>query len=104
MADINLLPVDITKENKSSNLADTLKRITVFASILFFIIVAGGLGLVIFFTKQEQDLSVKENSLRQSISALESSEQQLFLIKDRIDKIMPILPLKRYQMEAWLIL
>ncbi len=87
MAEINLLPVDLSPNRGSVKIGSFIKRIALiltgiilFASVLEVI-------FVVFLLFQIRASTTRQQVLKQNISALQSTEQKFFLIKDRIEKI-----------------
>lgn len=87
MAKINLLPVELSPSKGSSKLALIIKKITFYAGGIFLLGALAAIALIFFLTSQLKTSLAKEDSLKQNIASLQKTEQQLFIIKDRISKI-----------------
>jgi hypothetical protein len=88
---INLLPKEPRRSKEVDRFLRLIKNATYFIAI-FFIFAGPVSGLLIFkFTRDLGKLKAENETLRASITNLESTEQGLVLLKDRITKIQTIL-------------
>jgi len=87
MAEINLLPIDLSKARGSVKAASGLRKIIVVFSGLFLIVTVLGAILIVFLTSQVNSSLSRQTQLKQNITSLQNTEQQLLLIKDRIGKV-----------------
>ncbi len=90
MPDVNLLPTQLPQDREKLKTAENLKKISLIVGILFAMASVLGIILIIFLSSQVRASLTKQQDLKQKISALEATEQRLFLIKDRIDKIKTV--------------
>src|SRR5229473_1748050 len=90
MAKINLLPIELSPSRGSVKVAATIKKITIVVSGIFLFGALVGVMFILLQRSQVSALSAKEKSLTQSIQSLQDTEQQLFLVKDRISKIKQV--------------
>lgn len=91
MAKINLLPADLGPKASVLKLANLGKKVAVIISLSFLIfgILLG--GYIIFLNLELRNSNSKQTSLKTSISSLQSTEQSLYLLKERIGKIRLLL-------------
>lgn len=90
MADINLLPQELKPNKSVLIIAKKLKKTSIiFASffVLTFLII---IGLQYYYSKKITQSVNSQMELESQIKSMESTEQQLVLIKDRIEKIISI--------------
>ena len=86
MPDVNLLPTQLPQDRGKLKIAENLKKISLVTGILFAMASVLGIILIIFLSSEVRTSLTRQQDLKQKISALEATEQRLFLIKDRIDK------------------
>jgi Tfp pilus assembly protein PilN len=91
MAEINLLPLDLSPARRIFKLADNLKRLSYVILGAFLLVGTLGVVYIVFLRIQINSSVNKQEQLIKSIAGLESTEQKLYLTKDRIKKIKPIL-------------
>ena len=87
MAEINLLPIDLSNQKGTLKQADSVKKLIIVASGFFLTFVILGIGLILFFSNQLDSSMARQSSLTQQIKTLENVEQKLILVKDRLTKI-----------------
>ena len=87
---INLLPTDLGPASAASKLAKNINKITLAIGILFLVMGAAGAGILIFRSIEIRSLTTKQDQLKANIKSLEATEQKLFLLKDRTQKIKTI--------------
>lgn len=87
---INLLPDEFKPKKSVLNLSKKLNKFAIASLVIFF--VAGVLVVVAVFLLSNRVNTAKADldQLKSEVSALEQSEQQIILIKDRITKINQI--------------
>ncbi len=85
--EINLLPIELSPSRGAAKFAKTLNRITIIVTGIFLFISLVGVIFIVFFSIQIGSSVTKQTTLKSNIQSLEGTEQKLFLIKDRIDKI-----------------
>lgn len=93
MADINLLPQELKPNKSVLIIAKKLKKVSIIFSsflILTFLLV---LGAQYYYTKKIKESASRQMDLETQIKSMEDTEQQLVLIKDRIEKIISIVSL-----------
>ncbi|HWA51762.1 MAG TPA: hypothetical protein VG895_01750 [Patescibacteria group bacterium] len=87
MSEINLLPLDLSPSRGSAKASTNLKKIIIiFFSIFLFASLLGTIVLL-FFTTRVQSTVNEETVVTQKIKALQNTENTLFVLKDRADKI-----------------
>ena len=88
---INLLPKEPKKTKEVEKATRLIKNATYFIAMILTIVGPLG-GLSVYkFTRDFTKLKVENETLRSSIANLESTEQGLVLLKDRVGKIQTIL-------------
>lgn len=85
-AKINLLPVELGISRESIQANSTLKKIIVGVASVFLLGSFFGIGYFLILTNQLNSEATKNNNLKQSIKALEATEQRILLVKDRARK------------------
>lgn len=87
---INLLPPESTISGPVAQMMKVARMLNVIFLGVFLVV---GFGLGVFFvvsSLQLQDLNATNNKLKGQITAQETSEQQLVLLKDRLAKIQTV--------------
>lgn len=87
MPEINLLPIELSPSRGSYKVATTLKKVSYGLAGFFLFIALLGVIFIVYLTAQINTSVNNQNALKQRIQALEGTEQKIFLIKDRTDKI-----------------
>ncbi|CAN5324951.1 hypothetical protein BH10PAT1_BH10PAT1_4270 [soil metagenome] len=87
MSEINLLPVDLSANSDSNKFAELIKKITLILGGIFLFVALLSVGIIILYSNQVQASNARQVALKKQIQSQESTEQKLFLVKDRIDKI-----------------
>lgn len=93
MAEINLLPVEITPKGFSIRLATILRNV---ATVGFVILLIAGVGIGAFFLITSTEIrtsNTRQDQYKTTIKSLESTEQSLVLLKDRVGKVKTVLGL-----------
>jgi hypothetical protein len=91
MVSINLLPSDLKPTGYVLRLAANVKKGVVIGFILLLFSISVAVAFFIFLTSQLNKSKENKNQLVTQITALEQTEQKLFLIKDRLGKISKVL-------------
>ena len=87
MAGINLLPIDLSSKRGSAKASENIKKLVIILGGIFSIAVLISIIFIVFLKSEINASEVKQKNYKQNIQSLEGTEQKLFLIKDRIDKI-----------------
>ncbi len=87
MSEINLLPIELSPARGAVKVSKSLNKIITVAVGIFLILKLFGIIFIVFLSTEVSSSLAKQTSLKQSIGALEGTEQKIFLIKDRIGKI-----------------
>ncbi|MCH7641080.1 hypothetical protein IID22_02715 [Patescibacteria group bacterium] len=87
MATINLLPKDLTPKESFVKLASTLKRASIIGFIALIVLALALLGGFAVLSRQLTTSSDDQSSLKSKIVALETTEQRLVLLQDRLERI-----------------
>lgn len=91
MAKINLLPPDLGANASVLGLLNLAKKAAVVIGLMFFIFGTLFVGYIVFLRIQIQSSAKRAEGLKTSITALKRTEQSLYLLKERIGKIKPLL-------------
>lgn len=94
---INLLPQDLVGSASVSRAAEIMKRVAVGLASLFVILAGLGLALFLIFNSDLKKQQASVDSLKNNIKNLESVEQKLFLVKDRIQKASGIIKARQIE-------
>lgn len=84
---INLVPEDLRVSPKTFQYASFLTKISTVVVILLLLVIVSLGGLFFYFSSQVKTATAAVDSLKQEVVSLESSEQKLVLIKDRLTKV-----------------
>ena len=87
MAEINLLPKDLSPNRGSYKFVIFIRKATLYVAGIFLFTALLSVIFIVYLTSQLNASIVRQTSLKQKIQALQQTEQKLFLIKDRADKI-----------------
>src|SRR3989344_2162633 len=90
-AKINLLPGELETGEGVNKTTKVLSYFAVFFTLILLLIGIGGGAYIYFLNQEVTKLDQENSSLLQSIRVLESTEQQLVLVKDRLLKIQGLL-------------
>lgn len=94
MGEINLLPEDLKSRGYVNKFDRAIKKVSIFLfSILILICLLGGSAYAFLFY-QNKLLESENQKLKSEILALESAEQKLFFLRDRITKISRVVAVK----------
>jgi len=88
---INLLPEDHVKDKKAKRISRIVRTGTLAILALFILIGGAEAGILYYLSQQLDDLAQEQSNIKLSIANLESTEQNLVLIKDRVQKIQELL-------------
>ncbi len=87
MSNINLLPLDLSPNRRALKVASSIKMGSFLLLGIFLIVGTLAVVFIIFLRAQINSSVAKQSVISQSIRSLDSTEQKLFLTKDRIGKI-----------------
>ena len=87
MSDINLLPVNRSAADLNNKTLSLIKKVTATLAVLFIVASLIGIVAIIFLTRNNSSILAHQASQKQQIETLVSTEQKLYLIKDRLGKI-----------------
>jgi len=91
MADINLLPTEITPKGFTVRLAQILRNV---ATVGLAVLLISGVGMGAFFILTSVEIrssTARQDQLKTTVKSLESTEQSLILLKDRVGKVKQVL-------------
>lgn len=88
---INLLPTRHKDATEVSGLRRLIRILTISSVVLSLSLAALGLAVIFLLSNQLKNLSRQQSELKTSITSLESTEQSLVLVKDRVQKIQELL-------------
>lgn len=91
MADINLLPQELKTGKDVEKTAQVLTRVVVVLVVILVIIGAAGGGALLIMNNNLKESKTHQDELKQSIQGLESTEQKIVLVRDRIQKSQSLL-------------
>lgn len=94
MAKINLLPPDLGSSASVLKFLNLVKKIIVVIGLAFFIFGTLLVGYIVFLRIEIQASDKQSEGLKNSISNLKSTEQSLYLLKERTGKIKELLAKK----------
>ncbi|QQS39547.1 hypothetical protein IPM62_02960 [Candidatus Woesebacteria bacterium] len=86
MANINLLPTDLGPDPQVAKVSEKLVRFVTFLTACLVILIIVSIASFELITRKINETNTNKENLKASISSLETTEQKLILIKDRIDK------------------
>ena len=98
MVKINLLPPDLGPNAAVLKLLNLVKKVAVIISITFFIIGTSLTGYILLLRTELQASVKRLTGLKNSIESLKSTEQSLYLLKERVGNIKKLL-IKETQLE-----
>ncbi len=87
---LNLLPEDLQVSRGLASTLKTIRSLGVILIVCFSIFCVGMVGFFIFSKISLDNANTNMNQLKTQVAALEASEQQLILLKDRLGKISSI--------------
>ena len=91
MAKINLLPPDLGPNASVLKFLNLAKKIAVIIGSAFFVFGLLLIGYILFLRIEIQASVKRSEGLKSSITALKSTEQSLYLLKERVGKIKSLL-------------
>jgi hypothetical protein len=91
MAAINLLPADISPKGPVVKISNLIKNLAVISFVLFLLTALGMLAVFVLNSVQIRSLNESSEELKTSIKSLETTEQGLVLVKDRLSKAKLVL-------------
>lgn len=84
---LNLLPPELAVDKKTSNILKSVRAFNLILTALFVIFTIGLSAYFIFTSIMLKNKLASLDSLKNKIKTLQTSEQQMILLKDRIKKI-----------------
>lgn len=87
---LNLLPPEHVTSGALGKILKTARALNVVLLVTFLIFALGLGAYFIFTTSQLRSISASENQLKAQITTLETSEQQIVLLKDRLSKVKTV--------------
>lgn len=90
MAEINLLPTEFKSSKEVVRASRTLSRVIIGMTIVLMVVGMVGGGYVYYLSGQAKSAVDRQNDLTRTVNNLQSSEQKLYLIKDRISKLTSV--------------
>jgi cell division protein FtsL len=87
---LNLLPPELTVSKTLNNFLKTTRALGVIALAAFLIFVVGAGGYFVYSSITLRDLNAKVEDLKSQVTAQQTSEQQMVLLKDRLKKISSV--------------
>jgi hypothetical protein len=94
---INLLPQDIKPKVSILKLSKKLKRFILFGFMFFVFLASTVVGTLFILSNNLKRSIARQVAAKTEIKNLEATEQKLFLIRDRLDKIKQITAVKTAQ-------
>lgn len=91
MAKINLLPPDLGPNASVLKFLNAVKKAATVFSLIFFIFGVLLVGYILFLRIELKSSAQTTEGLKDAISNLKSTEQSLYLLKERTDKIGKLL-------------
>ena len=91
MAAINLLPTDISPKGPVAKISNLIKNLAVISFVLFLLTALGMLAVFVLNSVQIRSLNESSEALKTSIESLETTEQGLVLVRDRLTKVKLVL-------------
>lgn len=91
---LNLLPPELSVSKNLGNLLKTVRIINVIGMAAFLVFTLGIAAIYIFSLISLNSLNASTAALKTQISAQEKTEQQVVLLKDRLDKAATVLQIK----------
>ncbi|OGM25172.1 hypothetical protein A3D00_04300 [Candidatus Woesebacteria bacterium RIFCSPHIGHO2_02_FULL_38_9] len=88
---INLLPVELVPKTNLVKLSSFLKLFVIAGFMGFLVLAAIGGAILILLSTQAGNSQNRVDSFKSQVTALKKTEQGLFLLKDRIDKVKVVL-------------
>lgn len=87
MAEINLLPKEFKPDARIVNISKNLKKFSILGFLIFIIAVLFSAGSYFLLSTLLNTSMSRQSNLKTQIQNLSQTEQQLYLVKDRLDKI-----------------
>jgi Tfp pilus assembly protein PilN len=91
MISINLLPKEVRPKGYVLKVKKSLKKAIIALFIVFLISASIVMGALIVLSNKTKESSEEHERLKKEIIALEQTEQRLFLVRDRLEKISKVL-------------
>jgi|GEM_PF-2689908 len=87
---INLLPIDLVRGKEVGKLLSVLKASSIFLCALVLVVAIAGFAFVYLQKNDLTQVQTRRDTVRSEVLALEESEKQLVLLRDRLAKIEKI--------------
>lgn len=91
MKEVNLLPLELLKKTGTRKVASDVQNVVVLGFVLFFLAVAASVAYIVILGFQIRNLNQRQINLENSVKALEKTEQEVVLVKDRVEKTKKVL-------------
>jgi Tfp pilus assembly protein PilN len=88
---INLLTPELAVSKDIARAAKIIKRLSLVGVVLTMFVGVLGILVVVYYTNKLRSIQSQNESLQASINSLESEEEGLILVKDRVQKIQTLL-------------
>lgn len=91
MAAINLLPTEISPKGPLVRISNLIKNLAIISFTIFLLAAFGMIAFFILNSIQTRSLNQSSETLKASIQSLETTEQGLVLVRDRLAKAKLVL-------------
>lgn len=91
MTKINLLPDELLAITGTKKIAADMKTVVVGVFSVFLLGVFGAIAYIVVLNTQLKNLTLVQEQLKTSTKSLETAEQQIVLVKDRLQKVSQVL-------------
>lgn len=88
---INLLPPDLLEKRGPQKAAEVIKNTTIVGFAIFFAALFGCFAYILIVSTQVKSSNTRQDQLKQSVSVLETAEQKMVLVRDRLIKAKQVL-------------
>jgi hypothetical protein len=90
MSALNLLPTELTPKPSILKLVGVVKKISTALAVILVFFLIGVVAMFILNSIKIKELKAQESGLKTAVSALEKTEKQLVLMRDRIIKVKKV--------------
>ena len=87
---INLLTEEYKPSSNFQKLSKALKRLSTFVAILGIIALVTFGAITFFLQRRTNEVTAKNDALKQEIKAMEDTETKLVLVRDRLQKVQQV--------------
>lgn len=91
MQDINLLPTELKSSKEVLNTSRLLTRLAIAFGFVLAVSGLAGAGVLYYLSNQAELATSKRAELQNNVQSLESTEQKVVLMRDRVTKISEVL-------------